>query len=165
VPSVDSIPRPNAVPRRPATVGLGRAARLFKPCRSENLIEPATSSSEDDPRSLRFSNGFCSRRPPVTTANAVSRNSSAAAFAGQKPLNRACLRPQNCGAVSRRFRATRSSANDRQIITILQQVLSSEGLGQRSTRSALLTANWRGWDSLGALDLPDERILLMPWGA
>src|SRR5215472_5114626 len=57
---------------------------------------------------------------------------------------RRCFKPQNCGAVSRRSAATRSSADDRQIIAILHEVLSSEGPGQRPTRSALLTASWRG---------------------
>jgi hypothetical protein len=72
--SVDSIPRPSAVPRRPATVGLGRRRepttgiaaatgrlnKIFRPQNRGAVIQtlPAISSSEDDPRSLRFSNGF-----------------------------------------------------------------------------------------------------------
>ena len=42
------------------------------------------------------------------------------------------------------FRATGWSAHGRQITTILQQVLSAERPINPPTRSALLTANWRG---------------------
>jgi hypothetical protein len=82
--SVDSMPRPSAVPRRPATVGLGRRrepTHFFRPQNraadsavAGDLVQArimpvsfdssmgsafgAIGSSEDDPRSLLFSNGF-----------------------------------------------------------------------------------------------------------
>jgi hypothetical protein len=46
------------------------------------------------------------------------------------------------------FRATRPSTDNRQITTILQQVLSSERPINPPTRSALLTANWRSCEDV-----------------
>jgi len=64
------------------------------------------------------------------------------------------FRPQNCGAVSQMFRATRSNAGNRQITTILQQVLLFRATDQPPTRSALLTSNWRGCSKV-----PDEAFI------
>jgi hypothetical protein len=71
--SVDSIPRPSAVPRRPATVGIsrrrepttgiaaaaGRLDKIFRPQNRRAVIQtlPATSSSEDGPDHCGFPMG------------------------------------------------------------------------------------------------------------
>src|SRR5215469_3347943 len=83
----------------------------------------------------------------------MRRNSSTAALAARTAHGRVQTAKLRRGV--QMFRATRSSADTRQITTILQQVLSSERRDQPPTRSALLTSNWRGCDYIfGAIRHP-----------
>ena len=58
----------------------------------------------------------------------------------------------------RMFRATRSTAGSRQIITILTTSSVFRAPGQPPTRSALLTPNWRGCEGAGFGATDDDRV-------